>query len=88
MPLPSPLSYSINDHPITQNQHGPAPTNASMMSEASKLANDPAYLVEVSIGDPFPELTPHDPSDPSNLGLSSIYFTSDKRFLFKKVHFK
>ena len=42
--------------------------------------------MEFAIGDLFPELTPQDLTGPSDLHISSIYFTSPKRYLFKKAH--
>lgn len=56
-----------------------------MTAELNKLANDPNFVVEFAVGDPFPDLVEQDRS--SGLHLSHIYFDEPKRYLLKSAKF-
>lgn len=55
--------------------------------EMNKLANDPNFVVEFALGDPFPDLVPQDRDDGSQIRLMGTYFSQNKRYLLKKAHF-
>ena len=86
---PSTSSPTPASSQLAGGAHGRPPSKLmDMSSEAGKLANDPAFAVEMAIGDPFPTLIPQDPNDTeTNLRLTGVYFPQNKRYLFKKAHF-
>lgn len=55
-----------------------------MTAELNKLANDPNFVVEFAVGDPFPELVPQERS--SGLHMANVYFERPKRYLLKSAH--
>ena len=52
--------------------------------ELNKLTNDPNFVVEFAVGDPFPELVPQDKT--SGIRVSGVFFDEPKRFILKKAH--
>jgi len=55
-----------------------------MTDEMQQLVNDPSFVVEFAIGDPFPDLVPQERG--TGLTLSKLYFDEPKRYVMKKAH--
>lgn len=55
-----------------------------MTAELNRLANDPSFVVQFAIGDPFPELKPQ--KRDAGIRMGGIYFEQPKRYIVKKAH--
>lgn len=55
-----------------------------MTAEMHSLANDPNFVVEFAVGEPFPELAPQPKG--SGITFSGVYFDDPKRYIMKKAH--
>jgi hypothetical protein len=55
-----------------------------MTAEMQSLANDPNFVVEFAIGEPFPQLVPQQKG--SGIVFSGVYFDRPKRYIMKKAH--
>ena len=55
-----------------------------MTAEMHSLANDPNFVVEFAVGEPFPELVPQQKG--SGIVFSGLYFNQPKRYIMKKAH--
>lgn len=55
-----------------------------MTAELDRLANDPNFVVEFAVGDPFPTLVPQ--SRNSGLRLFGVYYHEPKRYVLKSAH--
>jgi hypothetical protein len=55
-----------------------------MTPEMQQLVNNPNFVVEFAIGDPFPDLVPQ--SKDSGIRLSGVYFDKPKRYVMKSCH--
>jgi hypothetical protein len=55
-----------------------------MTAEMNKIANDPDFVIQFAVGDPFPELVEQDRN--SGIRLHGVCFDKPKRFILKKAH--
>jgi len=55
-----------------------------MTSELQQLANDPNFVVQFAVGDPFPSLVPQQQNS-TGIRLSGVYFSTPKRYVLKKA---
>jgi hypothetical protein len=55
-----------------------------MTAEMNRMANDPNFVVQFAVGDPFPALVPQNPN--SGIRFAGTYFHEPKRYILKKAH--
>jgi hypothetical protein len=55
-----------------------------MTAEMNKMMNDPNFVVQFAVGDPFPALVPQDPN--AGIRFAGMYFREPKRYVLKKAH--